>query len=55
MTGRRRGGPGDVFSGRHGDEEPQGSGYSWVHAVVIGGRLYIGYDTNPYCYNVEAE
>jgi outer membrane protein assembly factor BamB len=29
-----------------------GSGPSWAHPVVIGGRLYLRYDTNLYCYNV---
>ena len=33
----------------------QGRGYSWAHPVVIGGRLYIRYGTNLYCYNVKAE
>ncbi|MFV2065694.1 MAG: PQQ-binding-like beta-propeller repeat protein, partial [Pirellulales bacterium] len=30
----------------------QGDGPSWAHPVVIGGRLFIRYDTNLYCYNV---
>jgi len=33
----------------------QGSGPSWAHPVVIGGRLYLRYDTNLYCYSVKAE
>jgi outer membrane protein assembly factor BamB len=33
----------------------QGQGTSWAHPVVIGGRLYIRYDTNLYCYNVKAQ
>jgi len=32
-----------------------GSGPSWAHPVVIGGRLYIRYDTNLYCYDVRAD
>ena len=32
----------------------QGSGPSWAHPVVIGGRLYLRYDSNLYCYNVRA-
>jgi outer membrane protein assembly factor BamB len=32
----------------------QGEGTSWAHPVVIGGRLYLRYDTNLYCYNVRA-
>jgi outer membrane protein assembly factor BamB len=32
----------------------EGEGPSWAHPVVIGGRLYIRYDTNLYCYHVEA-
>jgi outer membrane protein assembly factor BamB len=31
-----------------------GQGNSWAHPVVIGGRLYLRYDTNLYCYNVRA-
>jgi outer membrane protein assembly factor BamB len=33
----------------------EGSGPSWAHPVVIGGRLYLRYDSNLYCYNVRAE
>jgi outer membrane protein assembly factor BamB len=33
----------------------QGSGPSWAHPVVIGGRLYLRYDSNLYCYNVRAQ
>jgi len=33
----------------------QGSGTSWAHPVVIGGRMYLRYDTNLYCYDVRAE
>ncbi len=31
-----------------------GNGPSWAHPVVIGGRLYLRYDTNLYCYDVKA-
>jgi outer membrane protein assembly factor BamB len=30
----------------------EGSGPSWAHPVVIGGRLYLRYDTNLYCFDV---
>jgi len=29
-----------------------GEGPSWAHPVVIGGRLYLRYDTNLYCFDV---
>ena len=32
-----------------------GTGTSWAHPVVIGGRLYLRYDTNLYCYDVRAK
>jgi outer membrane protein assembly factor BamB len=32
----------------------KGAGPSWAHPVVIGGRLYLRYDTNLYCYDVKA-
>ena len=32
-----------------------GDGPSWAHPVVIGGRLYLRYDTNLYCYEVRRE
>jgi len=32
-----------------------GEGASWAHPVVIGGRLYLRYDTNLYCYDVKAQ
>jgi len=32
----------------------EGHGTSWAHPVVIGGRLYLRYDTNLYCYDVAA-
>ena len=30
----------------------KGDGPSWAHPVVIGGRLYLRYDDNLYCYDV---
>ena len=33
----------------------QGNGPSWAHPVVIGGRLYLRYDTNLYCFDVKAK
>jgi len=30
----------------------QGSGPSWAHPVVAGGRLYLRYDRNLYCFDV---
>jgi len=33
----------------------QGTGTSWAHPVVIGGRLYLRYDTNLYCFDVKAK
>ena len=32
----------------------KGSGPSWAHPVVIGGRLYLRYADNLYCFNVRA-
>jgi outer membrane protein assembly factor BamB len=32
----------------------QGSGPSWAHPVVIGGRLYLRYADNLYCFDVKA-
>jgi outer membrane protein assembly factor BamB len=32
-----------------------GEGPSWAHPVVIGGRLYLRYDTNLYCFDVKAK
>ena len=29
-----------------------GSGPSWAHPVVIGGRLFLRYDSNLYCFDV---
>ena len=31
-----------------------GRGPSWAHPVVIGGRLYLRYDTHLYCFDVKA-
>jgi len=31
-----------------------GDGPSWAHPVVVGGRLYLRYDDNLYCYSVRA-
>lgn len=33
----------------------EGKGPSWAHPVVVGGRLYVRYDTNLYCFNVKGE
>ena len=33
----------------------EGSGPSWAHPVIIGGRLYLRYDTNLYCFDVKAK
>ena len=33
----------------------KGSGPSWAHPVVIGGRLYLRYDTHLYCFDVKAQ
>jgi len=32
----------------------EGSGPSWAHPVVAGGRLYLRYDDNLYCFDVKA-
>ena len=32
----------------------EGSGPSWAHPVVTGGRLYLRYDDNLYCFDVKA-
>ena len=32
-----------------------GTGESWAHPVVIGGRLYLRYDTTLYCFDVKAK
>jgi outer membrane protein assembly factor BamB len=33
----------------------EGKGPSWAHPVVIGGRLYLRYDDNLYCFDVKAK
>jgi outer membrane protein assembly factor BamB len=33
----------------------KGEGPSWAHPVVAGGRLYLRYDTNLYCFDVSAK
>ena len=33
----------------------RGEGPSWAHPVVIGGRLYLRYDTNLYCYDLRGK
>ena len=33
----------------------EGEGPSWAHPVVIGGRLYLRYDTNLYAFDVKAK
>ena len=33
----------------------EGSGPSWAHPVVIGGRLYLRFDKNLYCFDVKAK
>jgi len=38
-----------------GTVQVDGDGPSWAHPVVIGGRLYLRYDTNLYCFNVAAK
>lgn len=38
-----------------GEVQVQGSGPSWAHPVVVGGRLYLRYDTNLYCFDVKAK
>ena len=32
----------------------EGGGPSWAHPVVIGGRLFLRYDDNLYCFDVRA-
>jgi outer membrane protein assembly factor BamB len=33
----------------------QGEGPSWAHPVVIGGRLYLRFGANLYCFDVKAK
>lgn len=37
-----------------GELKVEGEGNSWAHPVVIGGRLYLRYDTNLCCFDVKA-
>lgn len=43
----------DSFVSR-GEFRVQGNGPSWSHPVVIGGRLYLRYASNLYCYDIRA-
>jgi outer membrane protein assembly factor BamB len=36
-----------------GQIDVEGSGPSWAHPVVVGGRLYLRYHTNLYCFDVK--
>lgn len=36
-----------------GQVKVKGNGPSWAHPVVVGGRLYLRYDTNLYCFDVK--
>jgi outer membrane protein assembly factor BamB len=38
-----------------GKVQVQGSGPSWAHPVVAGGRLFLRYDKNLYCFDVRGE
>lgn len=38
-----------------GNVKVDGEGPSWAHPVVIGGRLYLRYGTNLYCFDVAAK
>ncbi|MBN1124896.1 MAG: PQQ-binding-like beta-propeller repeat protein [Sedimentisphaerales bacterium] len=38
-----------------GEMSVEGSGPSWAHPVVAGGRLYLRYDENLYCFDVKAK
>ncbi len=35
-----------------GEVQVEGDGPSWAHPVVVGGRLYLRYDKNLYCFDV---
>ena len=37
-----------------GQVQVAGRGSSWAYPTVVGGRLYLRYDTNLYCYDVQA-
>ena len=36
-----------------GNVKVAGNGPSWAHPVVVGGRLYLRYDTHLYCFDVK--
>jgi hypothetical protein len=38
-----------------GEFRVEGEDNSWAHPVVIGGRLYLRYADNLYCFNVRAD
>ncbi|MBI5093456.1 MAG: PQQ-like beta-propeller repeat protein [Candidatus Hydrogenedentes bacterium] len=38
-----------------GQVKVDGTGPSWAHPVVIGGRLYLRYDTTLYCFDIRAK
>ena len=38
-----------------GQVQVEGKGPSWAHPVVIGGRLYLRFDTTLYCFDVKAK
>jgi outer membrane protein assembly factor BamB len=46
--------PSDSDGKLSGRIQVDGEGASWAYPVVAGGRLYLRYDTNLYCYNVKA-
>ncbi|MGE5609871.1 MAG: PQQ-binding-like beta-propeller repeat protein [Bacillota bacterium] len=37
-----------------GQFQVEGDGPSWAHPVIIGGRLYLRYDNNLYCFDIKA-
>jgi len=47
--------PGESSGQLLGRVQVAGEGASWAYPVVAGGRLYLRYDTNLYCYDVTAE
>jgi outer membrane protein assembly factor BamB len=44
--------PSDAGGTAVGRIQVEGEGSSWAYPVVAGGRLYLRYDTNLYCYDV---
>jgi outer membrane protein assembly factor BamB len=46
--------PTDAGGNAVGRIQVEGEGSSWAYPVVAGGRLYLRYDTNLYCYDVRA-